>query len=247
MDHRAIIVMSLDAEQANELGRSAILDLAFLSPRERARYDAQLASKEGDFNRQVRVGLRLALGYCLSLSPHDIRIDVTEMGKPFVDPVQGGGLSFNVSHSRRSALIAIGAGQRLGIDIEAIDAGPGADWHSLLDTCFDTNDADRIRSLPPDAARAAFYRGWTRKEAMAKALGTGFLTDPRALPVPFEDARRCRAVAPGGEQFELVDLGREGFAAALAAETIVGLPRAVPLGRFLARPRPELSAGGTPM
>ncbi len=245
-DHHPIIILSLDSEQADALEQAKILDRAILSPHERDRFEMQLASKGSNFNRQVRMGLRLALGHCLSLPACDIRIGESAMGKPFVDPLQGGRIAFNVSHSRFAALIAIGAGQELGVDIEAIDAGPGAEWEALLDSCFDAQDADRIRSLPLDAARAAFHRGWTRKEAVAKAVGTGFLMDPRALPVPIEDAQRCSAVAPGGMRFELLDLGRDGFAAALAAETITSLPRPVPLVQFLALPPPDLRTGGAP-
>ena len=40
--------------------------------------------------------------------------------------------------------------------------------------------------IPEHRRTAAFFRLWTRKEAALKAIGTGFLTEPRSLFVGFD-------------------------------------------------------------
>ena len=52
-------------------------------------------------------------------------------------------------------------------------------------------EAKRLRDLPRSKAHSAFFSLWTRKEALLKALGDGFLVDPRELEVGIGPGR-CR-------------------------------------------------------
>jgi 4'-phosphopantetheinyl transferase len=87
-------------------------------------------------------------------------------GKPYVT----GGPVFNLSHSGRVVALAIGTAEPVGIDIEVIKwFEPG-----LLDVVC--NDAEK-RWILSQHTTAAFYRCWTRKEAVLKAAGLGLVSD----------------------------------------------------------------------
>ena len=60
-------------------------------------------------------------------------------------------------------------------------------------------------SLPPKAAHEAFFDLWTRKEALLKAAGTGFLTDPRAINLGIATAAATTSIA--GRTFTVSSVG----------------------------------------
>ena len=72
------------------------------------------------------------------------------------------------------------------------------------------------------AERAAFFRGWTRKEAALKAIGTGFHREPASLHIGLEPRRLSEPWVPDSDFVDfgmLTDLpAPDGFAAAVAAE-----------------------------
>ena len=98
--------------------------------------------------------------------------------KPFLP---ASGLEFSISHSGRFVWTAISRAGAIGIDIERVDAT--VDHHDLA-AIFHPVECSNIRALSGPAARDEFFRCWTRKEAVVKALGEGFsrpLTDFRVL------------------------------------------------------------------
>ena len=148
-----------------------------------------------------RTLLRRQLGRMLGRDPLDVPIVEDPDGKPaLAEPV----LSFNVSHAGDLIAIAVSRPRRLGVDIERIrpDFDPGVVTESL----FDTADRDAIAcAMARDGARA-FFRYWTRYEALVKARGDG-------LTVPL---RGFAEVAAG---FEVRDLDATAdYAAAVAAD-----------------------------
>lgn len=153
--------------------------------------------------------LRLALAPLLDTEPQDIRFAVSELGKPALP----GGPSFNIAHSGDYVLIALAADGRLGVDVEAVR--PLRDLLRLARTSFGPDEYERIVALPPEQRSGPFFRTWTRKEAMLKALGCG-LTGLRNISVSFEphmtnallrlddpaerpDAWTVRPLAPGAD------------------------------------------------
>ncbi|MEV7232518.1 4'-phosphopantetheinyl transferase superfamily protein [Streptomyces sp. NPDC051020] len=96
-------------------------------------------------------------------------------------------LTFNLSRSETHWLLAVAADRRVGADIqhELPDARP--DLASMAAVCF---AAAELAGFPPpghgenaDARSAYFYRAWTRKEAVAKALGVGLAADLTAIAI----------------------------------------------------------------
>ena len=119
-------------------------------------------------------------------------------GKPELD-----GIHFNVSHSANLAVIAL-TQVPIGIDVETVD--PKAEVMSLARTAFSADECAELAALPEEERVPAFFRGWTRKEAYLKLLGTGFslpsdsfTVSLAAEPLTFlgDYALRDLAVPPG--------------------------------------------------
>jgi 4'-phosphopantetheinyl transferase len=124
---------------------------------------------EGDRNRFIvgRQSLRLLLSKYLSVRPMDISIRSENGHKPFVSNPSCK-IHFNISHSGDWVLIAV-AIEELGIDVEKIN--PGFDFKELLQEHF--NEPEQLYISKAADPVSAFYYLWTRKEALAKAWGTG--------------------------------------------------------------------------
>jgi 4'-phosphopantetheinyl transferase len=143
-----------------------------LSQGERARAGHFHALK--DRNRYVVAHsvLREILGRYLNLAPAEVRLCALHDGKPALAPeLRGDQLEFNLSHSHEVALIAVGKGRRIGIDVEYIRAELLGE--EIAERFFSPLEAALLRSLPQGVRLAAFFTGWTRKEAYIKARGVG--------------------------------------------------------------------------
>ena len=96
-----------------------------------------------------------------------------EHGKPLW-PAPWSQWGFSWSHSRDTALFAIGRGTEgfeLGIDVERMRPRPRA--LELARRFFAADETAYLEQLPADALLAAFLDLWTAKEAVLKAQGGG--------------------------------------------------------------------------
>lgn len=119
-----------------------------------------------------RARLREVLARYLGASPQAIRFDRGAHGKPaLASPWSDSGLQFSASHSTDLGLVAVARDIALGVDIERIR--PLADFEALVRRFFAASENDALRRLPEPERLEAFFRGWARKEAVLKALGTG--------------------------------------------------------------------------
>ena len=148
-------------------------------------------------------GLRAAVRARLLEVLGDVEILVDEHGRPWAP-----GVSFNVSHSGAIGLIAVAEGdRRVGVDVEQVR--PDTDFRALAARFFHPDEARAIGDR-----RDAFFRCWTRKEAVVKALGRG-LAHPLDRFVVDVDATAPTCV----EGLCVVGLpAPDGYAAALAAD-----------------------------
>jgi len=127
------------------------------------------------------------LRYLLSLytqqPPADLVFSYSEKGKPsLAKPLKDGGIfCFNMSHTDKQALYAI-ARQAVGVDIEQIRETLK---HEEL-TRLVLSDAEKQawHAVPIAQRRLAFFRTWTRKEALLKASGKGLAGNMRQLCLP---------------------------------------------------------------
>ena len=144
-----------------------------------------------------RWALREVLGRYLDRDPAEVELRIAKRGKPMLaGPTPS--LRFNLSHSDGRALVAVAWQREVGVDIERI--APRRNLLSLARRALEPAEATAIEAASPEDRLAAFHAAWTRREAIAKCLGTG-------LWAPSSDQAQT-AVSP-------LDVGR-GFAAALA-------------------------------
>ena len=113
--------------------------------------------------------LRRVLGGYVRTDPRSVPITYYQAGKPVL---AGGTVEFNLTHTDGMALIAVGR-RRLGVDIERVRVLPDAD--GLVERFFSPAERAAYRAVAADRRPAAFLRGWTCKEAVIKAVGTGVL------------------------------------------------------------------------
>ena len=114
-----------------------------------------------------RIVLRSAIAHCLKRAAAEIAIHLTADGKPVVEDA---GVHVNMSHTAGFALFGIGP-RPLGVDVETAD--PKRDCDGLMRRYFLPAEQDQYFRLLPAQRPQAFLRGWTCKEALLKAIGSG--------------------------------------------------------------------------
>ncbi len=162
---------------------------------------------------RAHVALRAIVGAYLGCEPARVAFAEQARGKPrLIGPRTG--LHFNLSHSKDLALLALGAADELGVDVEAVRADlPGVD---LAAAVLDARELEQLAERPEDAQAEPFVTCWTRKEACLKAVGLGLSLEPRGLHAGLEP--RPMRMRVGMRELELVSLSvRPGYRAALAA------------------------------
>ncbi len=163
--HGGIVVWRVGLERsAGELERC----LAVLSADEVAAADRYHFAQHRDAYVLSRGSLRLLLASYLGAGAGDIQFAYGEYGKPRISTPEGADVHFNLSHSGNVAMIAVGRAP-IGVDVEK-----EREVRCLEDVArrfFTPAEAAVVVDLPVGRRRAAFFRCWTRKEAVIKALG----------------------------------------------------------------------------
>lgn len=134
---------------------------------ERTRADRFLHAADRSRSILGRGLARVALGGVMGVAPARLEFSANEHGKPEVL----GGPPFNVSHSGDVVLVALASAGRIGVDVEL--ARDLRDLEALARGTFREEEVAAVVTTPPHLRKAAFYRVWTRKEALLKALGVG--------------------------------------------------------------------------
>src|SRR5262249_46335572 len=112
--------------------------------------------------------------------------------------------------------------RRVGIDIQFVEALDRME--GIVSQFFSKTERDEFESQPVTAQTAAFFRGWSRKEAWLKAVGTGWAGPGRHADVsmsPVESTRSHFAREPSGSPtlWTIHDLApAPGFVGAIAVE-----------------------------
>jgi 4'-phosphopantetheinyl transferase len=146
----------------------AARDESLLTPNERQRAGRFRMPRVREQFVACRGQLRRLLAGYTGLTPHDVPIQYLDGGKPVLPPTFG--VEFNVSHSDGFAVFAISR-SRVGVDVERDRTMPQA--HDLVERFFSRDERDRLLKLHEPELSAAFFRCWTRKEAILKAVGRG--------------------------------------------------------------------------
>lgn len=144
--------------------------------------------------------LRELLSRYLNIRPHHIQFSYNLYGKPYLQ----NNLEFNITHSNHCIMLAFSMNIPIGVDIEFCKN----DFNPLLiaQDFFSTNEYDKLLSLPPEMRHLAFYRCWTRKEAIIKAMGKGL-----AFPLSKLDVTLLPAEKPKLIKLETNDIDSGGW------------------------------------
>ncbi len=112
---------------------------------------------------------RIVLGRLLDRAPAALVFDRTcRCGAPHGKPaLAGGGPGFSFSHAGEVVGVAVLDGGRVGLDVEPVRPLPDLDAMA--------------RHVGAPAEPAAFFRAWTRKEALLKATGEGLASPMSAI------------------------------------------------------------------
>jgi 4'-phosphopantetheinyl transferase len=114
--------------------------------------------------------LRCAVAQRLGISAAAVQLDRScpdcgrQHGRPLLP---GTNLEASIAHSGDLVAVALTEGQPVGVDVEE---NTHREYVSLLDYVCAPSERPHVTS------RAAFYRYWTRKEAVLKATGAGLRT-----------------------------------------------------------------------
>jgi len=150
----------------------------WLSASERARARKFVFWRHAQRYRAAHVALRRLLWQECSLPPRT-EFEIGLHGKPRLrSPTTCG---FNMAHSDAYALIGIGEGDGIGVDLEVLRRID--DVWALAEPNLSPSELDELRRLPSDEVARGFLVGWTRKEACLKALGSGLSLAPKSLDV----------------------------------------------------------------
>lgn len=183
-----------------------------LSELERCRAAAFRFEKDR-FRFIVRRGLlRQMLSLITGMAVAELRIAVGQFGKPMLADLPG--LHFSVSHSDGLVCLGFSREGRIGVDVERRSelSNPA----TMARTIFSAADTAEIESLRGDAQRMAFFRTWTRLEALTKAIGTGLSDCP---DVALSSAGKNLSVAVDNTEWRITDVPvGVGFAGAVALE-----------------------------
>jgi 4'-phosphopantetheinyl transferase len=166
-----------------------------------------------------RARLREILAQITGIDAAALTFGTGEHGKPYLSGVDDAP-QFNLAHSGDLALVAV-SDRPVGVDLEQVR--PLANMAQMADMSFTDEERAVLWSLDEAARTAAFFRLWTRKEAVMKAHGAGFrLAKTFSVPLAQTDAA---SVTLEQKAFSMRDLDiPDNFAAAVAVETDSAIP-----------------------
>ena len=128
-----------------------------------------------------RTTLRRLLGEYLELEPGLVPIEYSTFGKPQIAGTEKRRIEFNLSHSGPWAIFAFVTDRPVGVDVECWL--PEGEWEELVGHALTPTEIQQLAKLPVSCRRESFFRTWTRKEALLKALGTGLSTEMNQLEI----------------------------------------------------------------
>ena len=167
-----------------------------------------------------RAALRINLSERLGCTNRQLSFGYLEHGKPFAK-VDGRSVrvGFNVSHSGHHGLIAFAERDWIGVDLE--ERVFRNDLDGIGGCVYGATERRALAAAEGSEKVCLFFRLWSMKEALLKALGCGFSVEPSSFEVPKQMLGGVRTSvfrfphAPL-HTWRLFDLGEPRFAAAIA-------------------------------
>lgn len=169
-------------------------DEAFLDANEQAR----AAKFHFDRDRRRFIAghnkIRRILGQYQETKPHALAFSIGANGRPSLN---GGGVNFNYSRADEWGLLAVSTATNLGADIEAVRMSD--DWANVAAAHFSAAEQSALAALSGAAWTDAFFNGWTRKEAVVKAMGVGLSASLSSFDVSIAPGERPKILRAVGD------------------------------------------------
>jgi phosphopantetheinyl transferase len=138
---------------------------------------------------------RAAIARRAGIPASDLILSREESGRPRVSgPPEVTDIVYSVTHTDGVIAVLEGRYESVGVDVEAVD--PTVHVAELGRVVMAPSEQAALRDLAPGDQTLAFFRRWVVKEAVLKALGTGFQTDPSDVLVHMVGQRVRVEVAP---------------------------------------------------
>jgi len=182
-------------------GTDPTSDLTLLSREERDRAARFARALDRAAFIAGRAAMRRMLADELGLAPARVAIVAGKHGRPRLAPELGSLVDFNVTHASTCVAGALArSGARVGIDVESTSAV--RDLDILIQEVTGVRERTLLAHLQGVERVNAFLACWTRKEAIAKAVGTGVAYPLRNIDLPDEPI-------DGAISFQCCDVGME--------------------------------------
>jgi 4'-phosphopantetheinyl transferase len=150
-----------------------------LDHEERARAQRFYFNKHQRRFSTARATMRIILSNYLNIPAEQLKFSYNEHGKPAL--MNAAKLQFNLSHSGDLALLAVGKGFPMGVDIEKYSARP---YEGIAKNLFSGKEFNEFLKVPAALKPAVFFHIWAQKEAFIKACGLGLSYPTQDFSVP---------------------------------------------------------------
>jgi 4'-phosphopantetheinyl transferase len=174
---------------------SAAASQSVLSTEEVARAKSFVVERPRRNYLASRAALRSLLGRYLGKPPSEVTILIDVSGKP---RLADGDLRFNLAHSGELALIAFTRDCEIGVDLELVR--PIERALEIAARNFHPAELAAIRDASAEELAATFFRCWTRKEAVLKAVGLGLIHPLDELNTHLPNGGSCVEVPGAASQ-----------------------------------------------
>lgn len=231
------VVVMITALTTNEVDTAMLLDE--LDPPQRARADRFRFRGDRDIYILAHALFAAAVAAAIGADRRAWHFSSQGGGKPRLEIADGKLLYANISHTRGWAAVALTAAAEVGVDVEA--ERPIPDLEELATVVL--APGERMALAAATDPIGLFFRLWTRKEALIKALGAGLGAPLTEIDVA--DPGAPRLLAGLLQPLSITDLAIPGGppgAVCLLRETV--RPRLLSASRTAGR-RWRLSAPGT--
>ena len=169
-----------------------------------------------------RAALRVILAERLGCSNRRLSFSYGEHGKPFALVAhRRESVGFNASHSDQHVLIAIAA-HYYGTDVDVEERAPRRDLDGIGSMVYGPAERRLLALAAGSRKLHLFYRLWSMKEALIKALGSRFSLNPSSFEVPEPMLHGVRSNVfrfphTSSSNWCLIDLSEDRFAAATSS------------------------------
>ena len=153
-----------------------------LSPDERERASRYRSPLDGSRFALCRSALRVLLGRYVHTAPHALAFSYGAHGKPQLNAGDTTlPICFNIAHCGVVAVYAFALRHDVGVDVERDRTL--SDLEPLVRQVLSPREQAALAGLYPAAKQRTFWRCWTQKEALTKALGVGLSMPLTAVEV----------------------------------------------------------------